>query len=72
MVAVVKFTATATDVVDGTLTPTCVPASGSLFPIGVTTVSVMLLIVMITQTTTMTFTVTIVDTTAPVIDPYLT
>ena len=36
---VVTFTATANDVVDGPLTPTCVPASGSLFPVGTTTVS---------------------------------
>ena len=35
---VVTFTAAATDVVDGPLTPTCLPASGSTFPIGVTTV----------------------------------
>ena len=37
--AVVTFTATATDNVDGALTPVCVPASGSLFPVGLTTVS---------------------------------
>ena len=36
---VVTFTATANDIVDGPLTPTCVPASGSLFPVGDTTVS---------------------------------
>ena len=35
--AVVTFTATAVDNVDGTLTPTCTPASGSTFPVGVTT-----------------------------------
>ncbi len=34
----VTFTVTAQDVVDGTLTPTCAPASGSLFPSGHTTV----------------------------------
>ena len=36
---VVTFTATASDIVDGPLTPTCVPASGFLFPVGTTTVS---------------------------------
>jgi len=34
--AVVTYTATATDSVDGTLVPACVPISGSTFPIGVT------------------------------------
>ena len=37
--AVVTFTATAFDVVDGNITPTCVPASGSMFPIVDTTVT---------------------------------
>ena len=37
--AVVNFTATATDNCDGSITPTCTPASGSTFPKGVTTVS---------------------------------
>jgi hypothetical protein len=37
--AVVTYTATATDLVDGTITPSCVPASGSIFPIGTTTVT---------------------------------
>jgi hypothetical protein len=36
--AVVVFVATATDVVDGSLTPTCAPASGSLFAPGTTAV----------------------------------
>jgi hypothetical protein len=36
--AVVTYTATATDNVDGPLTPTCHPASGSVFPEGRTTV----------------------------------
>jgi HYR domain len=34
-----SFTVTATDNVDGSLTPGCSPASGSIFPIGQTTVS---------------------------------
>jgi hypothetical protein len=37
--AVVTYTATATDLVDGSVTPTCLPASGSTFPAGDTTVS---------------------------------
>jgi len=37
--AVVNFTATATDIEDGALTPVCAPSSGSTFPIGTTTVT---------------------------------
>jgi hypothetical protein len=36
--AVVTFTVTATDVVDGPVTPICTPASGSTFPVGTTQV----------------------------------
>jgi hypothetical protein len=36
--AVVTYTATAIDIVDGAVTPSCQPASGSTFPIGDTTV----------------------------------
>jgi len=35
----VEFTATATDAVDGTVPVTCAPASGSVFPVGETTVN---------------------------------
>jgi hypothetical protein len=35
----ITYTATATDIVDGTVTVTCTPASGSTFPIGTTTVN---------------------------------
>jgi hypothetical protein len=35
----VTFSASAADLVDGSLTPTCVPPSGSTFPIGTTTVT---------------------------------
>jgi hypothetical protein len=38
-IAVTYPAATATDVVDGAVTPTCSPASGSVFPVGTTTVS---------------------------------
>ena len=37
--AVVNFSATATDQVDGSVAVTCVPASGSTFPLGTTTVN---------------------------------
>ncbi len=37
--AVVTFTATATDAVSGSLTPICVPASGTTFAVGSTTVT---------------------------------
>ncbi len=37
--AVVFFAATALDLVDGGLAPTCLPASGSTFPLGATTVT---------------------------------
>jgi len=36
---VVSYTATATDAVDGTITPDCSPASGFSFPVGLTTVN---------------------------------
>ncbi|MEU8541347.1 HYR domain-containing protein [Streptomyces sp. NPDC048717] len=35
----VSYTATAVDAQDGPLTPSCTPASGSLFPVGTTTVT---------------------------------
>ena len=37
--AVVTYAVTASDVVDGDVPPTCSPASGSLFPVGTTTVT---------------------------------
>jgi outer membrane protein OmpA-like peptidoglycan-associated protein len=65
--AVVSWTApTATDLVDGSITPVCSPASGSTFALGETTVTV-------TATdaagnhSSKTFKVTVSDTTAPVI-----
>src|SRR5207247_1385851 len=39
--AVAMFAATATDIVDGADTTACTPASGSLFPLGTTTVTCM-------------------------------
>jgi sugar lactone lactonase YvrE len=64
--AVVTYTATANDAVDGAVTPSCVPASGSTFPLGTTTVTC-------TATDShsnrsqASFTVTVQDTTPPVI-----
>jgi len=37
--AAVSYTATATDLVDGSITPTCLPASGSTFALGTTLVT---------------------------------
>ncbi|TDN88441.1 HYR domain-containing protein [Microbacterium sp. BK668] len=37
--AAVSYTASASDLVDGSVTPSCTPASGSTFPLGTTTVS---------------------------------
>jgi hypothetical protein len=66
--AVASFTASANDIVSGVLTPTCVPASGSTFAIGPTTV---------TCSATdgsgnvgkATLTITVKDTTPPVVTP---
>jgi hypothetical protein len=62
--AVVSYTATATDAQDGTLTPTCNPASGSQFPLGVTQVSCSATD-SLGLTTAGSFTVTVADTTPP-------
>src|SRR6185295_12101575 len=64
--AVYTFTATATDVLDGSITTTCAPTSGSTFVFGPTTVSC-------TATdahgnhSTASFTVTVTDTTGPAV-----
>jgi hypothetical protein len=64
--ALVEFTATATDVPDGSVTPACTPASGSVFPLGATTVTCSA-----TDASgnngSASFTVTIIDTTAPLV-----
>jgi hypothetical protein len=63
--AVATFTPpTATDIVDGTITSTCAPASGSTFALGQTTVSCTATDAHANSATT-TFTVTVSDTTAP-------
>jgi hypothetical protein len=62
--AIVTYTATATDAQDGPLTPTCSPASGALFSLGVTQVNCS-----VTDSSGLTasdsFTVTVADTTPP-------
>lgn len=64
--AVVTFTASATDNVDGALAVTLAPASGSTFALGTTTVNASATDAA-GNTATGSFTVTVKDTTAPVI-----
>jgi hypothetical protein len=64
--AVVTFTATASDLVDGSEAVTCVPASGSTFAIGSTTVNCSATDAH-NNTTHGSFTVTVSDTTPPVV-----
>jgi len=61
-----SFTATAVDIVDGNITPTCVPPSGSLFPLGTTTVTCSATDAH-NNTGSASFTITVVDTTPPVV-----
>lgn len=60
------FDSSATDVVDGTLTPTCAPGTGATFPLGPTTVTCTATDAH-ANTATGSFTITVVDTTAPVV-----
>jgi HYR domain/von Willebrand factor type A domain len=64
--AVVDYSATAVDNVDGPLTPTCNPPSGSLFPLGSTTVTCSATDAA-GNTGTGTGTITVVDTTPPTV-----
>ena len=64
--APLTYSATATDDVDGPVTPSCSPASGSTFPFGATTVACSATDVA-GNTTSGAFTVTVRDTTAPVV-----
>lgn len=64
--AAVSFSVSATDIVDGAVPPTCVPASGSTFAIGTTTVNCSATDAH-SNTGYGSFTVKIQDTTAPVI-----
>jgi hypothetical protein len=64
----VSYTASAIDDVDGPITPTCTPASGSLFPVGATPVSCSATDAHSnTASGGFTVTVNLVDTTPPVI-----
>src|SRR5205823_5675031 len=65
--AVVTYSATATDSVDGALAVSCTPASGSTFALGATTVSCSASD-RSNNTGTASFTVTVRDTTPPTID----
>ena len=64
--AIFTYSATASDLVDGSVAVSCTPASGATFPLGATTVSC-------TATDTRgnsgaaSFTVTVADTTGPVV-----
>jgi hypothetical protein len=64
--AIMNYTVTATDIVDGSVTPTCVPTSGSTFRIGTTTV-----LCMVRDShfnfAFRTFRVTVIDTTPPIV-----
>jgi hypothetical protein len=60
----VTFSASASDLVDGAITPTCVPASGSTFPLGPTSVSCSATDAH-GNTDSAGFTVTVEDTTPP-------
>jgi len=62
--AVVGFSVSANDIVDGAIIPICVPASGSTFPLGTTLVSCSATDAH-SNTASASFNVTIVDTTPP-------
>jgi hypothetical protein len=64
--AVVTFGSSASDIVDGTVTTSCLPASGSVFALGATSVTCSATDAHLNKGTN-TFTVTVVDTTPPVV-----
>jgi hypothetical protein len=64
--AVVTYTASATDLVDGSVAVTCAPASGSTFALGMTTVTCSATDAH-SNTASGSFTVKVQDTTAPVV-----
>ena len=65
--AVVSFTVTSEGATGSSLPVTCLPASGSLFPIGSTTVTCSATDPTSSKTSTVGFLVTVVDTTPPVV-----
>ena len=68
--ALVTYSATATDAVDGSLSVTCSPTSGITFPLGTTTVTCSATDTH-SNTASGSFTVTVGDTTPPVIAPHV-
>ena len=64
--AVVTFSASASDIVDGSITPSCLPPSGSTLPVGTTTVTCTATDVH-GNTGSGSFSVTVQDTTPPVL-----
>jgi hypothetical protein len=62
--APVAYAATATDLVDGAVTPTCAPPPGAVFPLGATSVTCTAADTR-GNTVTATFTATVADTTPP-------
>jgi Ca2+-binding RTX toxin-like protein len=65
--AVATFTASANDAQDGSINPTCTPASGSTFPVGMTTVTCSATDILSAKGTA-SFTVQVQDTTPPVLN----
>jgi hypothetical protein len=64
--AVVTYTASASDLVDGAITPSCSPASGSTFPLGATTINCSATDVAGNMASA-SFSVSVVDTTPPTV-----
>jgi hypothetical protein len=64
---VVTYTATATDIVDGSITPVCTPPSGSTFEIGTTEVVCTATDSSLNETTASFFVTVVADTTPPVV-----
>src|SRR5256712_4872479 len=64
--AAVTYSVSASDIVDGALVPSCAPASGSIFPLGMTTVSCSVSDAA-GNAATGAFIVTVVDTTPPIV-----
>jgi hypothetical protein len=67
--AAVSYTASASDLVDGPVTPSCSPSSGSTFALGTTSVGCSATDAH-SNTSNGSFNVTVQDTTAPTIDPH--
>jgi hypothetical protein len=65
---VVTFPASATDLVDGSITPTCTPASGSTFSLDTSTIVTCSATDAHGNTASNSFTVTVVDTTPPTLN----